>query len=162
MGYLKKEIRLLSEFKLNMFTLYTEHVFRLKKHPTIAPNDGITAEEMQELSEYGKKYHVEVVGNFQSFGHFANILNVPGYEHLGENSWVISPAKEQSYKFLSDVYSEIAPAYRSPLFVINCDEVSGLGEGPSKDMVAKYGIAGVYAKHIIVLLSFWHPMERLQ
>jgi len=148
MGYLKKEIRLLSEFKLNMFTLYTEHVFRLKKHPTIAPNDGITAEEMQELSEYGKKYHVEVVGNFQSFGHFANILNVPGYEHLGENSWVISPAKEQSYKFLSDVYSEIAPAYRSPLFVINCDEVSGLGEGPSKDMVAKYGIAGVYAKHI--------------
>jgi len=146
--FLRKEIRTLSEFKLNMFTLYTEHVFKLKKHPTIAPNDGITAEEMTALCEYGKRYHVEVVGNFQSFGHFANILKVPGYSQLGENAGVLSPAKEESYKFLSDVYSEIAQAYESPLFVINCDEVSGLGDGPSKELVQKIGVAGVYAQHI--------------
>ncbi|MDR3689019.1 MAG: glycoside hydrolase family 20 zincin-like fold domain-containing protein [Fimbriimonas sp.] len=148
MDYLKREVRQLSEFKLNMFTLYTEHVFRLAKHPTIAPSDGITASQMKELSSYGHRYHVEVVGNFQSFGHFANILKVPGYAELGENGGVLSPAKEKSYEFLSDVYSEIAPAYDSPLFVINCDEVSGLGDGPSKELVKEIGVAGVYARHI--------------
>jgi len=76
-GFLMKEIRTLSEFKLNMLTLYTEHVFKLKKHPSIAPEDGITAEEVGELSSYAKQYHVELVGNFQSFGHFRNILKVP-------------------------------------------------------------------------------------
>ncbi len=157
LAFLKKEIRLLSEFKLNLFTLYTEHVFKLKKHPTIAPADGITADEIKVLCAYGRKYHVEVVGNFQSFGHFTNILKVPGYRQLGENSDVISPAKEASYRFLNDVYSEIAPAYDSHLFTINCDEVSGLGDGPSKDLVKKLGVAGVYAKHINRIASLLRP-----
>ncbi len=148
MDYLKREIRTLSEYKYNFFTMYTEHVFKLKKHPAIAPPDGITAKEVHELSEYGKKYHVQIVGNFQSFGHFANILSVKGYENLAETGWVISPAKEESYKFLDDVYSEIAPAYDSPLFNINCDETWGLGEGASKQMVKEMGLGGVYAYHI--------------
>lgn len=159
-GFLMKQIRTLSEFKLNMLTLYTEHVFKLKKHPTIAPSDGITAEEMSDLSSYAKQYHVELVGNFQSFGHFRNILKVPGYEGLAENPSVLSPAKEDSYKFLSDVYSEIAPAYTSKLFNINCDEVSGLGQGPSKDLVKEMGIGGVYAKHINRIADILHKQGK--
>ena len=146
--FLKKEVRELSEYKLNAFTLYTEHVFKLKKHPSIAPDDGISAKEVQELDRYCKKYHMQLIGNFQSFGHFANILKVPGYENLKETSDVITPAKEESYKFLKDVYDEIAPAYSSSLFNINCDETYGLGEGPAKEMVAKEGLGNVYAKHI--------------
>jgi hypothetical protein len=150
----------LAAFKLNTFTMYTEHVFKLDKHPTIAPPDGITAEEVSELCEYAKQYHVEVIGNFQSFGHFANILKVPGYENLGDGGWILSPAKEESYKFLADVYSEIAPAYESPLFDINCDEVFGLGEGASKDLVAQLGIAGVYAQHINKIADLLKPYNK--
>lgn len=148
LDFLKREVRTLSEFKLNAFTLYTEHVFKLKKHPTIAPKDGITAEEIAELSAYAAKYHVELIGNFQSFGHFANILATKGYENLGETPYIISPAKPESYKFLADVYGEIAPAYKSTLFDINCDETGGLGSGASKDLVAQIGVGGVYAMHI--------------
>lgn len=154
--FLMKEVRTLSEFKLNMMTLYTEHVFKFKKHPTIAPPDGITADDVAELCAYAKQFHVEVVGNFQSFGHFANILKVPGYENLAETPRVLSPAKEESYRFLDDVYSEIAPAYASPLFDINCDEVSGLGQGPSKDLVKQIGVGGVYARHINRIAALLH------
>ena len=94
MDFLKQEVRELSEYKLNTLTLYTEHVFKLKKHPTIAPNDGISAEQIQELDRYCKKYHVQLIANFQSFGHFANILSVPGYENLKETGDIITPAKE--------------------------------------------------------------------
>jgi hexosaminidase len=148
LDFLKEEIRTMAEYKQNLFTLYTEHVFKLKKHPAIAPSDGITEEEIKELSAYAKKYHVELVGNFQSFGHFNNILKTPGYENLGEADWIISPAKEESYKFLSDVYSEIAPSYDSPLFNINCDETDGIGSGASKKMLDSIGLEGVYAYHI--------------
>jgi len=81
---LKREIRTMAEYKQNWFTLYTKHVFKLEKHPTIAHNDGITAKEIKELSAYAKQYHVELVGCFQSFGHFKNILDIPKYAHLGE------------------------------------------------------------------------------
>ncbi len=146
--FLKKQIALLSEYKLNAFTLYTEHVFRLKKHPSIAPPDGLTAEEIKELVAFAKKHHVEVIGNFQSFGHFASILKVPGYEELGEANWVLSPALEKSYAFLEDVFSEMAPVYESPWFHINGDEVWGLGSGASKSLVEEKGFAEVYAGHI--------------
>lgn len=158
--FLMKEIRTLAEFKLNMLTLYTEHVFKLAKHPTIAPDDGITAEEITELSSYAKQFHVELVGNFQSFGHFRNILKVPGYENLAETPSVLSPAKDESYKFLDDVYSEIAPAYASPLFNINCDEVSGLGNGPSKALVDQLGVGGVYAKHVNRVAGLLHKYQK--
>ncbi|MBU0610840.1 MAG: beta-N-acetylhexosaminidase, partial [Armatimonadetes bacterium] len=149
MDYFRREIRTMAEFKMNMLTFYTEHVFKLHKHPDIAPDDGITMEQIAELSEYAKQYHVELVGNFQSFGHFYNILKLPQYAHLRETSGIICPVKEESYQFLDEVYSEIAPAYNSLLFNVNCDETQGLGTGPSKELADKIGVGGVYVKHMI-------------
>jgi len=147
--FLKKEIRRLAELKLNMTTYYTEHIFRTKSHPDFAPAGGsLTAEDVRELSEYARKYHVTLVGNFQSFGHFRNILKYPKFEPLGENDWVLSPALKESYQLLADILGEIAPAYPAKLFNVNCDETWGLGTGASKKMVEEHGIAWVYAKHL--------------
>ncbi|MBN2281647.1 MAG: family 20 glycosylhydrolase [Candidatus Marinimicrobia bacterium] len=150
MDFLKRQIRTMAEYKQNVFTLYTEHVFKLKNHPKIAPEDGLSREEIKELVDYAKSFHIEVIGNFQSFGHFHNILKLPEYSSLGETEagWVLSPAIEESYHFLKDVYDEIAPAYESDLFNINCDETWGLGQGASAGMVDSMGLEGVYAYHI--------------
>ncbi len=148
LNYLKRQVRTLSEYKLNCMTLYTEHVFKLKKYPVIAPEDGITAAETRELIDYAKNYHVEVIGNFQSFGHFRQILKHKEFARLAETPNVLSPAFEESYNFLRDVFAEIAPAYESPLFNINCDETFGLGTGPARAMLDSLGKEGVYAYHI--------------
>jgi len=148
MEFFKRQIRTMAEFKMNMLTFYTEHVFKLAKHPVIAPDDGLTAQQAGELSRYARKYHVELVGNFQSFGHFANILKHEQYAHLRETTWVITPAKEESYTFLDEVYSEIAPAYDSKLFNVNCDETWGLGTGPSKALADEIGVGAVYLGHM--------------
>lgn len=159
LNFLKEEIRRMASFKLNTFTLYTEHVFKLKQHPTIAPTDGITEEEITELTKFAADYNVDIIGNFQSFGHFKNILQVPGYENLGENEHTLSPAKEESYKFLKEVYSEVVPAYSSKYFHINCDEVS-LGNGPCKTMIDSIGVEGVYAYHINRIDSLLKPYHK--
>ncbi len=158
-AFLKNEIRRMASFKLNTFTLYTEHVFKLKKHPEIAPVDGINEDEIKDLVSFAKDYNVDIIGNFQSFGHFENIVKVPGYEKIAENNSTISPAKKESYKFLEDVYSEIVPAYGSKYFHINCDEVS-LGEGPSKKMIDTMGVDGVYAYHINRIDSLLKPYSK--
>ncbi|MBM4045869.1 MAG: hypothetical protein FJ279_12195, partial [Planctomycetes bacterium] len=50
MDYFKKEIRTLAAFKVNVFCLYVEHVFKFEKHPEIAPEGGeITAQQIREL-----------------------------------------------------------------------------------------------------------------
>lgn len=146
--FVKKEIRTMAEFKQNFFNLYTEHVFRSDKYPDIAPTDGFTPAEIKELAEYAAKYHMDLMGNFQSFGHMAKILSNPFYAHLGDNGDILNPANEETYKFLADIYSEMIPAYKSNFFNINCDETFGLGEGKSKSMADSIGVSGIYAYHI--------------
>lgn len=146
--FLKDCIRKMAEFKQNFFTLYTEHTFSLKKYPDIAPPGSLTAEEIEELTAYAAQYHMDVIGNFQSFGHMGKILANPFYANLGENSDILNPACEDTYRFLGDVYSELVPAYKSPFFNINCDETQGLGEGGSKRMADSIGLDGIYAYHI--------------
>ncbi|MFO7891663.1 MAG: glycoside hydrolase family 20 zincin-like fold domain-containing protein [bacterium] len=160
MDFLKKQIRTMAEFKMNMMTLYTEHVFKLRSHPNIAPDDGITSDEIQKLVNYAEKYHITIIGNFQSFGHFYHILRLPKYQHLQETEHVISPAFEETYEFLSDALSEVSRAYESRFFNINCDETFGLGTGPAKTMVDSMGKDGVYAYHINRIYDMLEPFQK--
>jgi hypothetical protein len=160
MDLLKEQIQKMASFKLNYFTLYTEHVFKLEKHPGIAPYDGITKEEIKALAAFAKKYHVKLIGNYQSFGHMEETLKHPDYAHLAENNHIISPALEESYSFLQDVYEEIVPLYDGQFFNINCDETFGLGEGKSKAMVDSLGLEGVYLYHINRLNDLLKPYEK--
>ena len=41
LAFLKRQVRTLSEFKLNAMTMYTENVFQNPKHPKIAPPDAL-------------------------------------------------------------------------------------------------------------------------
>ncbi len=146
---MKQQIRRLAELKMNSLQYYIENVVLTKSHPEFAPLDGsLSIEEIKELSEYAKKYHITLIGNFQSFGHFAKILTHPQYSHLGESGTLLSPAFPESIQLLKDIYSEMVPAFDAPFFNINADETFDLGKGPSKNMVDSLGIAVVYTKFI--------------
>ncbi|MCK4495223.1 MAG: family 20 glycosylhydrolase, partial [Candidatus Aminicenantes bacterium] len=148
----KELIRTLSYFKINLLSLYIEHTFVFQKHPLISQGCGsLTKEEVKELDEYAKNYHIELVPSFQALGHFHQILRHKEYAHLAETEtrWSLSPAREESYKFLEELFSEIIPAFSSRFFNIGCDEVYDLGEGKSKEKAKELGKGGLYLSHIL-------------
>lgn len=147
--FIKKEIRTLAAYKMNFFQLYTEHVFKLESHPDIAPSDGLTAQEIKELTEYAKQYHVEFMGNQQCFAHAEKTLRIPFYyNEIGDTKNNFDPSNPKTYEFLEDVFDEVAPAYESKYFNINCDETEGLGSGKAKEYVEKIGKDEAYCAHI--------------
>lgn len=148
MDYLKRLIPQMAECKLNAFSLYTEHTFKTKCHPDIAPTDAFTAEEIKELEDFCKPYHIQIIGNQQCFGHFEEILSNPFYRHLADTKWNLNPAKEETYRFLEDHLREVARAYKSPYFNINCDETESLGQGAAKAYVDSLGAETVYYQHV--------------
>jgi len=149
LAFLKREVRLAAELKLNFITYYMEHQFVHPKHPDIAPPDGaLSTEELAELVAYARRYHIEIIGNQQSFGHFYNILRLPACAALAENPSVISPAFDETYALLDDLYADQATVLPFPFFNVCCDEVGGLGDGPAKDMVQQRGLEAVYAGHL--------------
>lgn len=147
--FIKKEIRTLAAYKMNFFQLYTEHVFKLESHPDIAPSDGLTAQEINELTEYAKQYYVEFMGNQQCFAHAEKTLRIPFYyDEIGDTKNNFDPSNPKTYEFLEDVFDEVAPAYESKYFNINCDETEGLGSGKAKEYVEKIGKDEAYCAHI--------------
>ncbi len=150
LDFMKYQVRRMAELKYNRLMYYIEHVIKTEKHPEFAPvNGALTLDEIKELSEYAKMYKITLVGSFQSFGHFENILAHPKYAHLGERGKLLSPALEESYELLSDIYSEMIPAFDAKIFNANCDETFDLGKGYSKNLVDSLGYAEVYKRHIL-------------
>lgn len=147
---LQREAVLGSFFKMNLFAYYNEYQYAFARHPEIGPANGsLTPDELKTLVAFARPWHVDILGSQQSFGHMARVLTKDKpYAHLRENGDVLTPAKEETYQFLDDLYSEIAPLLPLPFFNVCCDEVGGLGQGPAKDMVAQLGTGGVYVKHM--------------
>lgn len=156
-AYLKEQIRRAAEMKLNLFSHYVEHVVATKSHTDFAPPGAITIQEWKELADYAKSYHIELIGAFQSFGHFQQILSHPQYAHLGEGKGLLSPMLDDSYKFLGEIYAEMIPAFNAPFFNVQCDETFDLGKGASRQRVDSLGIGIVYAEHMNKLYELVKP-----
>jgi hexosaminidase len=148
LDFLKKQVIILSEFKLNFFTLYTENTFQTTSYPDMAPQDALTPEEIKELEQFAKRYHVQLIGNQQCFAHMEKILQNPFYHELADSPYNLNPGNPEIYSFLNQILKEEAACYSSPWFNINCDETEALGTGKGADYIAQVGVEEAYSRHI--------------
>ena len=139
---LKHLVDELSHYKLNVLQLYTEHTFEFPRHPRIGAGCGsLSSEDILELDAYCRQQQVELMPNLQSFGHARNTLRLPEYRHLAESDllWTLSPAVEETYNLLDELYGDMLPAFSSPTLNVDCDETYDLGQGASKELVEQAG-----------------------
>jgi len=151
---LKQVIDQLSQYKMNVLQLYTEHTFAFPHHPRIGQDCGsLTGDDILALDAYAHERQVELQPNLQSFGHCAHILNLPEYEHLAESEarWSLCPTDEGTYALLDDLYADLLPSFRSTTFNVGCDETYDLGKGRSAQAAAEMGIGRLYLQHILRL-----------
>ncbi|WP_215239605.1 glycoside hydrolase family 20 zincin-like fold domain-containing protein [Dyadobacter helix] len=147
--YIKKQIERMAELKINYLSFYIEHIVQPLSHPDFAPKDGkLTIAQIRELSAYAEKFHMKLIGGFQSFGHFEKILALPQYKSMGETGTLISPLDPKARQFLEDVIGELAEAFNAPWFNVNCDETFDLNKGKSKGYIDSIGADRFYADHL--------------
>jgi hypothetical protein len=148
---LKGIVDFMVSVKLNLLMLYTEHVFRFRRHPLIGRDASpMEAREIRELDRYAAERHVELVPTLQSLGHMHHVLKIPRYAGLAESEkmWSLSPSLEETYALLDDLYSEYLPNFRSPWFNVNCDEPVDLGKGLSKEWAERDGSGAIFVSHL--------------
>jgi len=163
MDYIKKQIRLAAEYKLNLFSFYIEHVFDYQKHPLIGPKEGsLTADEVRELVEYAKRYHVELLPEQQAFGHLHHVLKYERYADVAEtpHGHVLAPVNEKSYDLIKDLYAELVPLFPGKLFHIGSDETFELGQGQTKQLAEGVGLGQVYMNHLKRVYEILKPYNK--
>ncbi|HEV2491012.1 MAG TPA: family 20 glycosylhydrolase [Candidatus Acidoferrales bacterium] len=163
LDFMKKQIRTLSEYKINMYALYIEDVFALPDEPISAPQRGaLTPGDIRELVAYAKQYFVTIVPELETFGHLHNVLRYDIYSPLAEipHGAVLTPTQAGTYDFLGKMIADIAPSFPGLFFHIGADETFQLGEGQTKQLIAEKGEGQVYLDHIVKLDEMLKPYHK--
>ncbi|MBX2922122.1 MAG: beta-N-acetylhexosaminidase [Chitinophagaceae bacterium] len=129
--YVKRFIRELAGYKMNMLIWEWEDKFEYPSHPEIGAPGAFTMQEMQELTRYARRYHVQIVPLVQGLGHVGFILKWPQFAHLREipaSNFEFCPLKEGSYDLLMDLWKDAMEATPGSSFIhIGSDETYELG-----------------------------------
>jgi len=162
-GYIKRQLRTLAAFKLNMHSFYMEQTFLSDSNPLIGPAGGsLTPDEIRELVAYARRYHIELVPEQQTFGHLHKALKLEKYNELAETPYgdVLSPQQEGSYKLVAAWYRELNELFPGKFFHIGADETFELGEGQSREAARTRGVGAVYFEHLNRVREVLKPYNR--
>lgn len=148
-------VDLLAQWKVNQFQLYTEHTFAYARHQQVWEHASpMTGEEILRLDQYCRDRYMQLVPNQNSFGHLGRWLRHDRYGHLAETTEhrrCLSPVEPGAIAFVSGLYDELLPHFRSRLFNVGCDETRDLGKEKSAQACEENGVGAVYLDFLLAI-----------
>jgi hexosaminidase len=161
--FLKRQIRTLAAYKVNMFALYMEHVFDFASQPLVAPKEAaLTPQEIKVLVDYAQRLYVTILPEQQTFGHLHHMLKYEIYSDVAErpHGHVLTPTKEQSYEIIKAMYADLVPLFPGPFLHVGGDETFELGHGQTAARVGEVGLGRVYLEHIQKVSGILQPYHK--
>lgn len=163
----------LADLKVNHLQLYMEDSFRFPSHPGIGnPDGGLSPADIRALDGHCAALGIELTPSLASLGHLSKVLSLPAYRHLAEDlgtgtypvppatdlaqsswqaGWTLSPGDPDGLAFLSSLYQDLLPNFRSARFNACLDEPFDLGFGRSRGRCAEIGLTQVYLQHLLAV-----------
>jgi hexosaminidase len=161
--FMKRQIRTLAAYKVNLFALYMEHVFDFASQPLVAPKEAaLTPQEINALVDYAKTLYVTILPEQQTFGHLHHMLKYEIYSDMAErpHGHVLTPTKEQSYDLIKAMYGDLVPLFPGPFLHIGGDETFELGHGQTAARVSEIGLGRVYLEHMQKVSGILQPYHK--
>src|SRR5580658_10593670 len=161
--YMKRQIRTLAGYKVNLFALYMEHVFDFASQPLVAPKEAaLTPQEIKALVVYAKNLYVTILPEQQTFGHLHHMLKYEIYADVAErpHGHVITPTKDRSYDLIKAMYADLVPLFPGPFLHVGGDETFELGRGQTTARVAEVGLGRVYLDHMQKVFAILEPYHK--
>lgn len=129
MHYYYTVIDKLARYKINAIIWETEDKLRFARRPEISAPNAVSKEEMQAISRYARKRHIEISPLVQGLGHASFILK--HHWELREDpqsDWSFCPSDPRTYELQFDLYRDALEAFPDGKYLhIGGDEVSGIG-----------------------------------
>jgi hexosaminidase len=161
--YMKRQVRTLAAYKVNLFGLYMEHVFDFPSQPLIAPREAaLTPQEINALVDYARKLYVTILPEQQTFGHLHHMLKYEIYSEVAErpHGHVLTPTKQQSYDIIKAMYGDLVPLFPGPFLHVGGDETFELGHGQTAGRAAEVGLGRVYLEHMQKVSGILEPYHK--
>jgi hypothetical protein len=123
---LKAAMRQAAFYKINGFSIKLEGHFQYKHAPAMVEPYAMTPAELQELTDYALKYHVQIIPYLDGPAHDAFILKHPEYAGLREfpeSNYEFCVTNPDTYKLFDGMFDDLMEATKgSNYFVLSTDE----------------------------------------
>jgi hypothetical protein len=122
----------------------------------------MTPEQVRELVEYARAYHVEIVPEQEAFGHLHHVLKWEKYSPLGEtpHGSVLAPDDPATLPFIRQLFTELDSLFPGRFLHIGADETFDLGRGRTADRVRGEGFGRVYLNFVKEIADTLRPLHR--
>ena len=140
--YLEKILPLLTKLGATGLLIEYEDMFPYTGELSmLAAENAYSTKDISRLLLACKNNNLEVIPLVQTFGHMEFVLKYPEYQHLREHEsmpQVISPLFDESYTLISKMVQQILAVHPDVEYLhIGSDEVYGLGQGKTHELIAK-------------------------
>ena len=123
---LKSAVEQAAFYKINGFSIKLEGHFQYKHAPAMVEPYAMTPAELQELTDYALKYHVEIIPYLDGPAHDAFILKHPEYAGLREypeSNYEFCSTNPETYKLFYGMFDDLLESTKgSKYFVLSTDE----------------------------------------
>jgi hypothetical protein len=148
---LKRAVRQAAFFKINGFALKLEGHFQFRSAPALVDPYALSPAEYQELTDYGLRYHVQVIPYLDGPAHIAFILKHPEYARyrsFPDSNYEMCVTNPEAMKFLAGMFQDLVDANRGGKYIyLSTDEAYyiGMADNPAcreKAAAQKLGSVG--------------------
>jgi hexosaminidase len=163
LDFQKRQITTFAAYKLNVYSPYFENTLQYQSNPLAGlPGGSMSRQDVRQLVEYARAYHVTIIPEQEAFGHLHRMLEYEQYAPLAETplGQVLAPGQPGSLQLISQLFSEIAAMFPSPFLHIGADETADLGKGQTHADVAARGLGAVYVDFLLQIHDKLAPLNR--
>ncbi len=123
---LEAAMRQAAFYKINGFALKLEGHFQFEHAPAIVEPYALSRAELQRLTDYGLRHHIQLIPYLDGPAHDAFILKHPEYAALREypdNNYEFCSTNPRTYELLDGMFDDLLAANRGgKYFVLSTDE----------------------------------------
>ncbi len=123
---LQQAIRQAAFFKINGIAIKLEGHFQFKSAPAVAEPQALSPAQLQELTSYALRYHVQLIPYLDAPAHIAFILKHPEYANLREfpdSNYEICAVNPASYQLFEGMFQDLLDANKGVKYIyLSTDE----------------------------------------
>jgi len=133
---LKQAVRRAAFFKANALSLRLNEYFQYASAPALTAPHALSPAQLQELTDYGLRYHLQVVPYLDAPAHANFLLNHDEFKHLRafpDVAFEMCATNPATYKLLEGMFQDLIDANRGvEYFHLSTDEAWFIGKADNE------------------------------
>lgn len=127
---IERQLDLLARYKANQYFFYSEASIEWKGYELVNPDGRYTRAQVQQVIDYARQRHIEVVPCLELYGHLHDLFRVERFADLGLPRYggEFDPRNPRVLAIIDDILDQAARLFPSPWCHVGFDEPWALGK----------------------------------